>query len=39
MAVLINDAKISIQAQEKLIAELARAAYDSFVSSPAVKTN
>ena len=39
MAVLINDAKISIQAQEKLIAELARAAYDSFVTSPAVKTN
>jgi beta-lactamase class A len=39
MAVLINDAKISIQAQEKLIAELARNAYDSFVSSPAVKTN
>lgn len=39
MAVLINDAKISIQAQEKLIAELARAAYDSFVSFPAVKTN
>jgi beta-lactamase class A len=33
MAVLISDAKISTEAQEKLIAELARAAYDSYVSS------
>ena len=39
MAVLISGAKISIEAQEKLIAELARAAYDSYVSAPAVKTN
>lgn len=33
MAVLINGAKISTEAQEKLIAQLARAAYDSYVSS------
>ena len=33
MAVLISGAKISTEAQEKLIAELARAAYDSYVSS------
>jgi beta-lactamase class A len=33
MAVLINGAKISTEAQEKLIAELARSAYDSYVSS------
>ena len=33
MAVLIDGAKISTEAQEKLIAELARAAYDSYVSS------
>jgi beta-lactamase class A len=39
MAVLINGSSISIEAQEKLIAELARAAYDAYVSSPAVKTN
>jgi beta-lactamase class A len=39
MSVLIDGAKISIPAQEKLIAELARAAYDSFVSAPANKTN
>ena len=39
MAVLISDAKISTEAQEKLIADLARAAYDAYVSSPAFKTN
>lgn len=33
MAVLISGAKISTEAQEKLIADLARAAYDSYVSS------
>ena len=33
MAVLITDAKLSPEAREKLIAELARAAYDSYVSS------
>lgn len=33
MAVLISDAKISTEAQEKLIADLARAAYDSYASS------
>jgi beta-lactamase class A len=34
MAVLISGSKLSPEAQEKLIADLARAAYDSFVSSP-----
>ena len=34
MAVLISGSGISTEAQEKLIAELARAAYDSYVSSP-----
>jgi beta-lactamase class A len=34
IAVLINGSKLSIEAQEKLIAEIARAAYDSFLSSP-----
>ena len=38
IAVLISDAKISTEAQEKLIAELARAAYDSYVASPPVVT-
>jgi len=33
IAVLINGAKISIETQEKLIAELARAAYDNYASS------
>ena len=34
IAVLITRSKLSPEAQEKLIAELARAAYDSFVSMP-----
>lgn len=35
IAVLIARSKLSAESQEKLIAELARAAYDSYVSSPA----
>jgi beta-lactamase class A len=35
MAVLISRSKLPATAQEKLIAELARAAYDSYVSMPA----
>lgn len=35
MAVLVTGSKLSAKAQEKLIAQLARAAYDSYVSSPA----
>jgi beta-lactamase class A len=34
IAVLITGSKLSAEAQEKLIAELSRAAYDSFVSAP-----
>ena len=34
IAVLINGSKSSAEKQEKLIAELARAAYDSYISSP-----
>lgn len=34
IAVLITRSKLSAEAQEKLIAELARAAYDSYVSAP-----
>jgi beta-lactamase class A len=33
IAVLISDSKLSDTAQEKVIAELARTAYDAFVSS------
>jgi beta-lactamase class A len=36
IAVLITRSKLSAEAQEKLIAELARAAYDSFVSLPII---
>ena len=35
MAVLISGSKLPVEAQEKLIAELARAAYDAFVARPA----
>lgn len=38
MAVLITGSKPSVEAQEKLIAELARAAYDSYVSSAATNS-
>ena len=39
IAVLIARSKLSAESQEKLIAELARAAYDSYVSSPAPETH
>jgi beta-lactamase class A len=35
IAVLINGSKLSIEAQEKLIAGIARAAYDSYLSTAA----
>ena len=35
MAVFVNESKLSSEAQEKLIAELARAAYDAHTSPPA----
>ncbi|HYO62951.1 MAG TPA: serine hydrolase [Pyrinomonadaceae bacterium] len=35
MAVLLSGSKLSVEAQEKLTAELARAAYDSYVARPA----
>jgi beta-lactamase class A len=35
MAVFVNGSKLSSEAQEKLIAELARAAYDAYASLPA----
>jgi beta-lactamase class A len=35
MAVLISGSKLSAEAQEKLIADLARAAYDSYTATPA----
>lgn len=35
MAVLLSGSKLTAEEQEKLIAKLARAAYDSYVSSPA----
>jgi beta-lactamase class A len=38
IAVLLSGSKLSVEAQEKLIAQLARAAYDSYVSSPAPRT-
>ena len=38
MAVLLNGSKLPVEAQEKLIAQLARAAYDSYVPSPAPGT-
>lgn len=38
IAVLINGSKSSAEAQEKLIAQIARAAYDSYVLTPAQKT-
>jgi beta-lactamase class A len=34
MAVLVSGSKLSVEAQEKLIAELARAAYDAHVAAP-----
>lgn len=37
IAVFINGSKLTVQAQEDVIAEIARAAYDSFVSLPAQK--
>ena len=39
IAVLISGSKLPAESQEKLIAELARAAYDSYVSSPPVETH
>jgi beta-lactamase class A len=38
IAVLLSGSKLSVEAQEKLIAQLARAAYDSYVSSPVPRT-
>jgi beta-lactamase class A len=38
IAVLLSGSKSSVEAQEKLIAQLARAAYDSYVSLPAPRT-
>lgn len=38
IAVLLSGSKLSVEAQEKLIAQLARAAYDSYVSAPAPRT-
>jgi beta-lactamase class A len=34
MAVLLSGSKLPVESQEKLIAQLARAAYDSYVSAP-----
>jgi beta-lactamase class A len=38
IAVLLSGSKLSVEAQEKIISQLARAAYDSYVSSPAART-
>jgi beta-lactamase class A len=38
VAVLVSGSKLSTEAQEKLIAQLARAAYDHFVSAPSPPT-
>ena len=39
IAVLITRSKLSAESQEKLIAELARAAYDSYVSPPPIESH
>lgn len=38
IAVLLSGSKLSVEGQEKLIAQLARAAYDFYVSAPAPRT-
>jgi beta-lactamase class A len=37
MAVLVSGSKLTVEAQEKVIADLARAVYDFYVSAPAAR--